>query len=283
MQSSNNQGCANNPVVVLLSMIAAIIAIFVFVTGYQSLSQIYRPNTTPGGTGNVPALQATAPAIPPTSVPVRVPVSEPTAIPTSIAYPSIVFEDDFSGAALDTSKWSLDNFTNNFVSVGGGVLRFSSSSDRSPYIYSRTNPFPTTGDFRFTIRYRYSRIDVCGAYISLTSAFLPPFLQGQEPSGMPNEGTYKVRFFIWHEVMWYETQSGRQNALLPRSDTSPHETTIIYQNNQYRVSQDGTPIFTSDTTFGRLRYIAFGNAAIQANTCSWDSLEIDSVRVERLP
>lgn len=289
MQSSNNEGCANNPIVVLLGVLAAIIAIFAFVTGYQSLHQLFRPNPTSIGTGNVPA-QATAPvacvpptSAPPTSVPARLPIPEPTAIPTSTPYPSTVFEDDFGGVALDTSSWSVDNLSNNFVSVSGGSLRLSSSSDRSPYIYSRTNPFPTTGDFRFTVRYRYSKIDICGASISLTSAFLPPFRQGQEPSGMPDEGAYKVRFFIWHEVLWYETQSGRQNALLPRSDTLPHEMTINYQGNRYRVFQDGTQVFTSDATFGRPRYIAFGNAAIQANNCSWDSIEIDSVRVERLP
>ncbi len=290
MQSSNNEGCAKNPIVVLLGVLTAIIAIFAFVTGYQSLPQMFRPNTTSMGTGNVPAPQATAPvayipptSAPPTSVPARPPVPEPTAIPTAIPYPSTVFEDDFGGVAPDTSSWSLDNLSNNSVSVSGGSLRFSSSSDRSPYIYSRTNPFPTTGDFRFTIRYRYSRIDVCGAYISLTTTFLPSFVQPQGFRWTPIEGTSQLTFFIWHEVIWYDTQSRRQNIPVLGDYTSTHEMTINYQNSQYRVLQEGTPIFTSDTTFARLRYIAFGNAAIQAGNCSWDSLEIDSIRVERLP
>ncbi len=261
MQLSNNEGCANNRIVVLLGVIAAIIAIFVFFTGYQSLPQLFRQSTLSTGTGDAPAPQATA-----------------------IPFPSTVFEDDFSEVALDTSSWLVDNLSsNNSVLVSGGSLHLSGSSDRYPYIYSRANAIPTTGDFRFTARYRYSKIDVCGAYISLASTFLPSFVQPQGFRWTPVDGTSQLSFFIWHEAIWYDTQSRRQKVPVLGDYASTREITVSYQNGQYRVVEEGALIFTSDMTSARPRYIAFGNAAIQANNCSWDSLEIDSLRTERLP
>lgn len=231
-----------------------------------------RAQASSGGAGNPP---------PPTVIPTNLPPTRNPPTATRPPVPATTFEDHFGGTTLNSSIWTLDNFERNQVSVSGSQLHLASSGDRSPYIYSRSSPFPSSGDFRLTLRYGYSNVGVCGANISLTSGFLPPFIQGQSPAVF--EPSTKVSFFIWHEVIWYDSQTGRQNILLPGGYTSPHEMAIEYRANRYRVVQDGTSTYTSDSTNARPRYIAFGNAAIQTNTCPWDSLDIDFVRVEQLP
>ncbi len=56
---------------------------------------------------------------------------------------------------------------------------------------------------------------------------------------------------------------------------------IAYKRTRYSISQDGTLLFTSEPNPARPRYIVFGNPAIQASECPWDSLEIDHVKIEQ--
>lgn len=196
---------------------------------------------------------------------------------------AIVLEDSFDAPNLNTSRWVLENDIDNIASVSEGIFRMTSSGDRYPYVSNRS-PLSLPGEFRVTLRYRYTGVSVCGAGIGLTSAFVPIHLQEQTVNVEEPDPNNKLVLFIWHEVVWYETiQTGRRLIPLPGAFTDLHEVTIAYRGNRYSISQDGTLLFTSEPNPARPRYVAFGNAGIQTNTCPWDSLEIDYVKVENAP
>jgi hypothetical protein len=64
-----------------------------------------------------------------------------------------VFHDDFDGTSLDLTKWALGG--GGTVSVAGGVATLSAGCGQFPYITSKMNPFPVTGDFLVRVGFRY--------------------------------------------------------------------------------------------------------------------------------
>jgi len=213
-------------------------------------------------------------------------VARPTATlqPTRI---TVVIEDDFNGFSLDSSTWVRDNdIGNNSATIESGFLRLVSNSTHYPYIYNRI-PMRLAGDFRVTIRYRYNPYvpvgQGCGAGIMLTSGFVPVFRTGQEPNVQEPESE-KVSFFIWHEVVWYDTfQYGRQKIALSTPYDGWHQATIEYHTGRYYVYRDNSRIFVSNSNPTKPRYIAFGNPQIVGASCIWDAVEIDYLKVEALP
>ncbi len=123
--------------------------------------------------------------------------------------PTTYFADNFNGTAINPVKWNTSLSTsgnrwcssviNNFydpgewidpatavcqgvtqaapdgaIAVGGGVATFSSSAPYTfPYIWrgapTRPSPFPSTGDFTFTTRIRYTSLAGNGAGVNVLS------------------------------------------------------------------------------------------------------------------
>lgn len=198
----------------------------------------------------------------------------------------VILEDDFSGSNLGSVWIRENNLGNNSASVGGGILRMASNSTHYAYIYNRT-PMRLTDDFRVTVRYRYNPFvpvgQGCGAGIMLTSGFVPLFYSGQEPNVQESESE-KVSFFIWHEVIWYDTfQYGRQKIALSTPYDGWHQVTMEYLSGRYYVYRDNSRIFVSNSNATKPRYLAFGNPQIVGGNCVWDAVEIDYVKVESPP
>jgi hypothetical protein len=86
------------------------------------------------------------------------------------------FTENFEGTTLDPSKWLISENTNQsgYPAYGGSIkladshLLLSSSGSSFPFIYSASNPFPTSGDFEIEFAVEYDCIaDLgCGVMIS---------------------------------------------------------------------------------------------------------------------
>ncbi len=236
----------------------------------------------PPATSNAPTVHSNTPNAP---LPIR-----PSVLPVPpAAVWRTIFEDDFGGSRLD-SKWLIENTTSS-VSVGGGILRLSSSGTRYPYVHPRDNIFPATGDFRVSARFRYARVATCGVGILVTS-----YMPAIPPRGLTQDDNNRrisaaeqtgITAGVWQDdkqglVLWY--RSGRDKADLPLSgvDTNWHEMQIRYENRQYAIYRDGSLAYMSSPTSYRPSTMWLGHPVdLGAGfACPWDTLDLDSIRLE---
>jgi hypothetical protein len=233
--------------------------------------------------------------IPPTSIPTRPDTAIPsTAVPTrantAVPQPVTVFEDRFDGFGLDSSKWVAYNSTG--LAVGNGMLRMSSTSNRFPFVYSRANLFPASGNFRASVGFRYTSIGVCGAAILMTSYDPGPLAGLSQDDAANRQQSLEqsgVVAGVWEDSgsgfqFWYRSGAERPSIQISSQDTSSRVLTVEYRNNQYIASLSGRgTLFTSQRTTIRPRYMWMGHPSTLGGPCNWDSLEVDSVKVESLP
>ncbi len=209
----------------------------------------------------------------------------PTRTPTPTPSIDAHFFDHFDGSRLDTGKWVLEN-TARTVSVAKSILELSSSADRYPYIHTAENPFPTTGDFRFSFRIRYAEVTACGTGIMMTSA-LPPtgMSQDQVAAWQMKSERSGVAAGLWQDttsgmVVQYRSAADRADVPVGKRDTAWHTVSINYSSGQYRLIFDDRPVHTSDSTKYRPQSIWIGHPAELGASCDWDTLQLDYVRVD---
>ncbi len=263
-----------------------IVAVFFFQIGLPSLSSLEARG--PGRTASTPT-----PLVPSSVQRAPTPVAILTATPTAPSAASsavearqatIVFEDSFDRSTLDGSKWIVDNSSNTTIDLSHGTLRLGSSSSHYPYIHSRVNPFPGSGDFRMTVRFQYTSAGACGAPIAMANFVLPAGLShadtdrlssGAEASGISN--------WFWRTAAYYRAGSVREDISLNLS-AGWHIATADYTARVYRLALDGTTIYTSSQTNARPAVLWMGVPFDlgSGNSCQWDSLEISNVHVESL-
>ncbi len=213
-----------------------------------------------------------------------------TNTPVPPPQPEIVFEDRFEGSSLNSSKWVAANSVG--ISVANGSLKMASSSTRFPYIFNRANMFPTSGDFRLTVSFRYSSLGVCSAGILATS-YDPSMLVGlsQDEAAKRQQAAEQngVVAGIWQDSgsgfqFWYRSGAERPNIAISGQDTSSRVLTIEYHNNQYTTSLAGRGvIYTSQRTSNRPQYLWMGHPATIGSPCPWETLEVSDIKVESLP
>jgi len=93
-----------------------------------------------------------------------------------------LFSEHFDGAAVNSEKWVVQENTNmsghpaygGSVEVADGYLSFSINGSTFSWVYTRTTPFPSTGDFsvEFNLTYTCIGIGVTASKFSATSPHL---------------------------------------------------------------------------------------------------------------
>jgi len=86
-----------------------------------------------------------------------------------------LFLDDFNGAMVDSSKWVVVENTDmsGYPAYGGnlsvldGQLEISSNGSAFPWVYTKNNPFPTTGDFSVEFRFTFTCLGDWGCGIRI--------------------------------------------------------------------------------------------------------------------
>jgi len=241
---------------------------------------------TPGIVSEIPTLVPTASRTP---TPTRTPTRAQTPTPAA-PRPVVVFREDFDGSRLDSSRWSAAN-TGNPITVNSGILRLASSSTNYPFIYSRYNPFPASGDYRMSYRFRYTSVNWCGVGILMTSYALSPGLgQDQASSYQKRSEENGVAVGVWQDLkeglhVLFRSREDRVDVPYPGPDTAWHEMIVEYSQGQYKIHLDRTLSYTSKPTPHRAQFIWLGNPVeLGAGfACPWDTLELDYIQVESLP
>ncbi len=88
------------------------------------------------------------------------------------------FIENFDGTSLDPAKWNvLQSSTlsgnpayGSSIKVSGGYLDLSSDGPGFPFIYTATNPFPTSGNFEFEIAMQFPTIADYGCGVEISNA-----------------------------------------------------------------------------------------------------------------
>jgi hypothetical protein len=222
------------------------------------------------------------PTITPTFVPLK-----PTSTPVPSPQPLVTFQDNFNGSAVNTSAWEADAGFGTIL-VGNGVLTLSSSGKSYPYLRTRYNPFPSTGNFRATFRFRYLRALTCGVGILATSYIVPLRLSQEETASREREAEGSgVATGVWEDGtygMQYWFRSGADREVIQLGiNTNWNKTVIEYLDGQYLLYLNGYLIYTSRQISYRPIHIWIGHPAELSEDCLWSSLEIDYITVESIP
>jgi hypothetical protein len=185
---------------------------------------------------------------------------------------------------MDGSKWIVDNSSNTTIDLSRGTMRLASSGSHYPYIHSRVNPFPGSGDFRVTVRFQYTSTGTCGAPIAMASFVLPAGLSRADTDGLSSGAEASgISIWFWRNVAYYRAGSTREDISVNAS-SGWHIATVDYVGGIYYLAVDGTTIYTSSQTTARPAVIWMGAPFDlgSGNSCQWDSLEISTVRVDSL-
>lgn len=213
----------------------------------------------------------------------------PTTAPTAPS-PSVLFLEEFEGNQLDSSVWGVDS-VGGFMQVGNGIVQMASSSTRYPYLYTRGDAFPNEGNFTANIHLRYDRVDVCGVGVMMTSSLVPGGLTREETSRRQRAAEENgVAIGIWQDIkqgmlIWFRSGSERIDLPISGPDTHWHELRVLYSNKRYQIFLDERRVHTSSQIPHRPRSLWMGNPVNLGKgfDCPWDTLQVDSIRVESIP
>jgi hypothetical protein len=113
----------------------------------------------------------------------------PAKAQTSDSNSNLIFHDDFDGASVDASKWSVTQNVNGgqggTINVGNSYLTLSSQGTSFPMICTANNPFQNTTDWTLEFDITYNSIGMLGSgfivskgtYFPYDHANLTTFLQ----------------------------------------------------------------------------------------------------------
>ena len=213
----------------------------------------------------------------------------PTTTPTEQAQsskPVTIFDDDFLGSSLDVSNWNLE-LGEGTVSLNNGVLRMSALGRRYPYIFTTANPFPGSGPFEVSYRFRYPQVYDCGGGIIVTSYRPPAGLPQDEVAQLQQEAEETgVQAGVWQDLhnglqLWFRSGADRADIPLPSPSTGWNEMRIKYSGGFYKLFYNGKLAYTSLKTPHRPKHIWLGHPARLQSDCRWSNLAVDYIRVER--
>jgi beta-glucanase (GH16 family) len=244
------------------------------------------PQTSPSATAPVAPAPSTAPVVP-TAPAGTTGAAGPAGPPASPTAWNQVFDDEFNGSALDTTKWSTSWFNggsmNNTstspanVSVSGGILTLTLSSTSVGALIS-TNPSggASTG-FQFTYGYTEARILFGGA--GSTCNDWPAFwTDGQS---WPQDGEIDIAEGLGTLTSNYHSNAGANNSnTVPGNwcgswhtygvDREPGINTIYWDGQAIRsyASNDG----------GSPQYLILNIGSGEGPSAAGDTMQVDYVR-----
>ncbi len=228
------------------------------------------------------------------------PTLDSTACPSG---ENLFFYDDFNGSSIDTSKWqvTLNTKMNDNPAYGGSVqlnnsfVELSSNGSTFPWVCTKENPFPTTGDFTVKLDITYSGISDFGNGIMITGG--DPLIVSENPSPSTkgiiqlwadNDQSYTrskmIIYFLGKEV-WRSYVQGWE----PNSPTVNFE--LSYVNGTYKLNIDGQQIATtqSDVRPNSIGlghpptyYLPFSSEHLSTLIGGWTKFKIDSIKVAAL-
>lgn len=216
----------------------------------------------------------------------QAPITSPTPPPPG---DGTYFDEEFDGSDLNSSIWTLEN-TSEYAYVDNGTLQMAASGSRFPFVHSITPLFPTGDDFRATVRFDYPEANVCGVGLMMTSeiptAGQSPYQSGVEQRAAEDRG---VAIGFWQDQsgmqLWYRAGAERQDIPLGGPFLTSKDFTVEYSGGRYNLYIDNALMYVSGPTTARPEGIWMGNPQDlgYGNYCAWDSFEVDSIVIQKLP
>jgi hypothetical protein len=224
----------------------------------------------------------------------------------------LIFSDSFDGAAINSTKWVVQENTqmNDYpafggsVSFSGGSIFLTSDGSSFPSIETKANPFPTTGDFavEFTISYTMVNGRGNGFWISKGEPFRNAgALPGAQlfnncvfavwADSHPNHTYGHVNVYLLGKpIRTYTFSSSTQSNTSQRNDVFTSDDTynfgLSYNNGSYTAFMNKT-ILSSESSTQRPDTIGFGHPecawvplmGAQPSVTPWTRFKIDSINV----
>jgi len=194
------------------------------------------------------------------------------------AQTQISFFEDFNGLVLNNEKWeSYEN--GGQINVGSGFIDLRSTPGNNfPYIRSKSDPFPNTGDFSLELRIQFLSIAPWG--VGFLAGISTP------PNGIPYNDLINSRIFTYHadtskSVFWFRFFQENIFSSSAPVDLNFHKVRLDYISNQYKYFFDEKEIYSSFSDI-RPHAISFGNPHNQKvlnNTTPWSSIKIDYIKI----
>jgi hypothetical protein len=198
-----------------------------------------------------------------------------------------IYYESFDDTPLDPLKWSPEFATTSLV-VKNGELQMSGAGNRFPYIRSARAIVPFYGDFQADIRFRYPFVGTCGVGFMLTTVTPIPGLSQEVSAAQQKEAEKRgAALGVWQDrngmQLWYRSGADRKDIWVGGINTAMHTMSVDYSWNRYKLYLDGSLMYTSAPTFYRPQRIWIGNPIDlgPGNSCDWDTLHVDSIRVTR--
>ena len=224
------------------------------------------------------------------------------------------FNDDFDGAALDPAKWDTSTAVSGprwcsvsaqnqlfsggswvdvsqqpcngstiaapygNVTLAGGLASFGAPLGQAfPYVASKGNPFPTTGDFTVDVRARFDEVNTDGSNLAWVSSN-----PDTSPVGANTPGTGHI--FSVHAntsflgIVYLLDQSVVIYNLDPWAF---HDYRLEYAGGAYSVYIDGTRMLGPIASDARATSMFFGNPVYAFwGADTWTKFTVDSVTVD---
>jgi hypothetical protein len=197
------------------------------------------------------------------------PTTLPTATPTPTSTPppgTIVFQEEFNDAVLDPDKW--DVFLNNGTySLNGESIVFPGGADQ-PFIRTKDNPFPLTGEFELEMGIQYTSPNGAGSGVSLS------FVQQPNTPAWDNQP-----ISIWQDNCcggFRVLRFGTNAYIFSLSDTSYHTVRIHYDGSVFNVYLDDQLRYTTPQ-LDRPGGLWLGHPNHDAD--NWTGFNVDFLRV----
>ena len=177
-----------------------------------------------------------------------------------------VFRDDFNGAELDTTVWSIDPGDGQ-VTVADGFVTLSCPGNVFPVVTTRNDPFPS-GDFRIQIGMQYVAQNFCGDGFGAMDNFWEDYY-----------GTACRPFLLWQDGggLYVYTGSTGNTLLTSPPELGYHIYEWRYINGQYEFSMDGVVRATGGCA-PRATQIFFGHPH-PISCAPWTSFAIDFIEI----
>ena len=233
---------------------------------------------------------------------------------TSPSAADVFFEDSFTGAALDSTKWNSGIATSGLrfcptnwtlhhtygswqdvsavpcygstqpapygaIAVADGTASFSSGYNRTfPYVVagppSRLSPFPDAGDFALEIRMKYNSIQGNGDGISVF------FSENTDPAGQnPPSPSGQGIYGIWADSRGL-FGGGKTFSLYSPDAYVYHDYKLEYLSGKYSQYVDGNLVSGPNADSRRPNALWMGNPVHTAwGLSDWSDFTIDHIRV----
>lgn len=189
-----------------------------------------------------------------------------------------VFRDDFNGTDLDSNTWQAYQNGGTISIQSGFVTLNATNSPTFPYVHTKFNPIPQSGNFSIKVGIQY---------ISVTGAGTGFIADDDLPAnGTPDGTSLQIAFEIWQDTCCGGFRlNDYPNSIrytLPAPDLNYHTVEFRWLDNSNEYYLDGQLVYSAarDDSFPRPTILWFGNPILLGRLDNWTSFKLDYIEID---